>query len=294
MLDRELRIDLGIARRMVTRERVEPGPPALGHRAPAKTLLLVLRQRELLRRHHAFDGDGLVAYARETGAREARLRERDRGGPIRVEHRVQRELRRVHARAAPGRAAHASRLVVDHDEGAAHVVHPIDAQAQLQPADVPGHLALGLDDVERLASPVECQQAIDRAELPVALECAGARTDRRGRDVGERAIYGVFRAAPAGWRPEREQRRLRAEPGPEPLQRSVQNLPAQAPVESRLRLLEWRRVQPQLAEGAERTTRLQLEQACPAPHPRHVEGRRRVCHQGFERGAAALQRCAGM
>src|SRR5688572_17740728 len=68
----ELRVDLGIARRMVARERVEPGPPALGHRTPAKTLLLVLRQGELLRCHHAFDSDRLVAHAREAGAREAR------------------------------------------------------------------------------------------------------------------------------------------------------------------------------------------------------------------------------
>src|SRR5688572_9108262 len=47
----ELRVDLGIARRMVARERVEPGPQAPGHRPPAKTLLLVVRSGELPRWH---------------------------------------------------------------------------------------------------------------------------------------------------------------------------------------------------------------------------------------------------
>jgi len=51
-----------------------------------------------------------------------RLRQDDRGRTLRMQHGVQRQLRRIHSRAAPGRAVRLSGLVVDHDPPAIRFV----------------------------------------------------------------------------------------------------------------------------------------------------------------------------
>jgi hypothetical protein len=160
---RELRVDNGASGRVITRERIEPGPPALGNDTPVEAPVLVFRQREISSWLDPIDRDRFLADAEETRARAAGFGERDRSRSPRVQDGVQRELRGVHARTAPRRTARPTRLVVDHDEIAACIVDPIDAKAELEPADVTLQFALRLDHDKWRSGSFELEQCADGA-----------------------------------------------------------------------------------------------------------------------------------
>src|SRR5688572_3859515 len=124
-----------------------------------------------------------------------------------------------------------SRLVIDHEPRTAYVVDAIHPQADCEPADVPGHFALGLDDGKRITRAVERNKAVARPELPITFQ--GARTRARGnrRKFRNRIVDASFHAAAACGRREAEQSRLRAEARPEAFQSPMQDLAAQPAVE---------------------------------------------------------------
>src|SRR5688572_25907206 len=97
----QLRVHRCAPRGMILRERFQPGPPMLRDHVPAESFLTVFRQRILLGRDDALQFDPVVAHADETSPGDAGFREYDAGGPSRMQHGVERELRRIHARTPP-------------------------------------------------------------------------------------------------------------------------------------------------------------------------------------------------